>query len=62
MLEDIGGKAVAEAHKARPAKGLRSIILQYAIGKGRMKVEGWVPETMRFVTDHPQPEAEQLAA
>lgn len=48
MLEEIGGKAVAEAHKASPAKVLRSIIRQYATGEGREKAEGWVPPYLAF--------------
>lgn len=48
MLEDIGGKAVAEAHKASPAKVLRSIIRQCATGDGREKVEGWMPPYLAF--------------
>lgn len=48
MLEDIGGKAVAQAHKASPAKLLRSIIRQYATGEGREKAEGWVPPYLAF--------------
>ncbi|RDJ21067.1 ParB/RepB/Spo0J family partition protein [Bosea caraganae] len=48
MLEDIGGKAVAEVHKASPAKVLRSIIRQCATGDGREKVEGWVPPYLAF--------------
>ncbi len=48
MLEDIGGKAVAQAHKASPAKLLRSIIRQYATGEGRERAEGWVPPYLAF--------------
>lgn len=48
MLESIGGKQTADAHRDSPAKTIRSVILQFASGEGREKAEGWVPEAMKF--------------
>ncbi len=48
MLADIGGTVAVDAHKASTAKVIRSVILQYASGEGRPKVEGWVPPYLQF--------------
>ncbi|NNM71628.1 hypothetical protein [Enterovirga aerilata] len=48
MIEEVGGKAVAEAYKGSPAKLVRSILRQYATGEGRDKAEGWAPRFLRF--------------
>lgn len=48
MLGDVGGSAAADAHKASTSKVMRNVIHQYVSGKGREKVEGWVPPYLGF--------------
>jgi ParB family transcriptional regulator, chromosome partitioning protein len=67
LLEDIGGRDVADAHGSSPTKTIRSIILQLATGEGREKVEGWVPDAMQFantkiIASHDAGEPDSAAA
>jgi ParB family transcriptional regulator, chromosome partitioning protein len=49
ILSEVGGTAVAQAHAAEKTKTIKSVINDCLTGgKGRTKVENWVPRWMAF--------------
>lgn len=48
MLADVAGKATADAHVTSTAAIQKGIVRNHLSGKGREKVEGWLPPYMRF--------------
>ena len=48
MLREVGGKHTADANLSATAKVQKGIIRDYLTGKGRTRVEGWLPRYMQF--------------
>lgn len=49
LVADVAGEAVASANAGERAKALKAIVRDHLDGaNGRTKVEGWVPQWMRF--------------
>ena len=55
MLDEVAGKAVADANLSETAKIQKKIIQDCLTGEGRDKVEGWVPRYMAFPPGHYDP-------